>query len=291
LADEKSQQLLEQAYQSAVATLARATLPAQPGKPVVSREQIRAAEAIVGRYERVAKAQLKAEDEAAAAVVAGSARGPVPEKNGGKVRLTESGAEALKAWMENRGVTLQALGDQTRTHAMWSRRLLRREGAGATLEQIGMVVAYAGGELTAGQLVGLELAAQVPQLQAIGMPPAAGQGGPSAPAGGPTLARAGAQPEFKIPKGTPKEMLEAALQQTKGETARSKILMRLIDVEQEEREKGAKGADEGVVLDIELVQRFEDLMYHCQRQWIEADDLAKRAKEAEAAVAKDDPNG
>lgn len=199
---------------------------------------------------------------------------------GDKIRLTESGAAALKAWMETRGVSLSALGEATRTHVMWSRRLIRREGL-ATLEQVGLIVAYAGGELTAGQLVGLELAAQVPQLQAIGMPPPTGQVAPSAPApAGPTLARQAPQ-LFELPRGSPREILEKALLQTRGETARSRLILQLIKLEEDESAKGG-GDTSAMVTDLELVRRFEDLLFHCQRQWVEADELAKSQAVPEA---------
>jgi hypothetical protein len=90
---------------------------------------------------------------------------PPPTKD--KLKLTEPGADALRAWMRSRGWTLERLASESgMPHAMACSRALRRQGA-LTLEQIGRVVALAGGELTAAQLVGLDLAAAIPSLPLV----------------------------------------------------------------------------------------------------------------------------
>jgi hypothetical protein len=276
LADKKPS-LLEQAYQSALATLARATLVVKPGQAGVEPGQIRAAEAIIERYDR----EVKAKKEAASAATDGAespassgAAGP-PEK----VRLTESGAAALKAWMADHSVSLARLGEGTKTHAMWIKRLVRREGL-ATLEQIARVVACAGGELTAGQLVGMEIGAHVPQLQAVGLVAPTGQAVPISSAPGTTIARPA--PVYEVPKGTPVEMLEQAISNTRGDTARARLIVQLIKIKEQTAAPKEDGA--AIETDLELVRRFEDLLYHCQRQWVEADDIAKKAEDVKTGT-------
>ena len=81
----------------------------------------------------------------------------------GKTKLTETGAAALRAWATRNGVTLVQLGEVLGGHAMTARRAMTREGH-LTLEQVGALVAYARGELTAEQLVGLARAPSIPVL-------------------------------------------------------------------------------------------------------------------------------
>lgn len=85
--------------------------------------------------------------------------------NGDKLRLTEAGTAALRAWLRRNGVTLAALADAMGggAHAMTASRALKRQ-AWLTLEQAGNLVAYAGGELTAAQLFGMDASAAVPVL-------------------------------------------------------------------------------------------------------------------------------
>lgn len=85
--------------------------------------------------------------------------------NGDKLKLTEAGTAALRAWLRRNGVTLAALADTMGggAHAMTASRALKRQ-AWLTLEQAGNLVAYAGGELTAAQLFGMDASAAVPVL-------------------------------------------------------------------------------------------------------------------------------
>lgn len=90
-----------------------------------------------------------------------------------KLKLTETGAAALRDWLRRRGWTLERLAQAAGLpHAMASSRAIKRQG-GLTLEQIAKIVSLAGGELTAAQLVGLELAAAVPVLPVAPPPPRA----------------------------------------------------------------------------------------------------------------------
>lgn len=78
-----------------------------------------------------------------------------------KLKLTEPGAEALRSWMRRRGVSLAELAQAMETNQMAPGRALKRQGW-LTLEQVGRLVAFCGGEVTAAQLVGLDCAAAVP---------------------------------------------------------------------------------------------------------------------------------
>ena len=79
----------------------------------------------------------------------------------GKVQLTERGCEALAAWMKLRHIQKTDLADAMGTNQMAPTRMLKRQGF-LTLEQAGRLVAFAGGELTAEQLVGADRSAAVP---------------------------------------------------------------------------------------------------------------------------------
>lgn len=90
----------------------------------------------------------------------------------GTLKLTPGGAQALRAWMQRHGVTLAGLAKSAGLpHSMAASRALKLEGR-LSLEQVGNLVGCAGGELTAAQLVGLELAAAIPVLPAVQPPPA-----------------------------------------------------------------------------------------------------------------------
>ena len=80
---------------------------------------------------------------------------------GDKLKFTEPGAEALRTWMRRRGVSLAELAQAMETNQMAPGRALKRQGW-LTLEQVGRLVAFCGGEVTAAQLVGLDCAAAVP---------------------------------------------------------------------------------------------------------------------------------
>lgn len=82
-------------------------------------------------------------------------------KHEGKLKLTEPGADALRTWMRRRGVSLAELAQAMETNQMAPGRALKRQGW-LTLEQVGRLVAFCGGEVTAAQLVGLDCAAAVP---------------------------------------------------------------------------------------------------------------------------------
>jgi hypothetical protein len=87
------------------------------------------------------------------------------------LKLTESGAAAVRAWMLRHGVTLVALAQAAGLpHQMAASRAIKREGR-LSLEQVGKLVSHAGGELTAAQLVGMDMAAAIPVV-AVQPPPA-----------------------------------------------------------------------------------------------------------------------
>lgn len=104
----------------------------------------------------------------------------------GKTKLTESGAAALRAWTQRNGVTLVQLGEVMGggAHAMTARRAMTREGH-LTLEQVGALVAYARGELTAEMLVGLARAPSIPVLPMRAPPVAHQVATPPAPGASP----------------------------------------------------------------------------------------------------------
>lgn len=211
----------------------------------------------------------------------------------GKVKLTESGAKALSAWAARSGVTLVALGEVMRTHAMAASRALRRQGC-LTLEQVGQVVAYSGGELTAEMLVGLERAPGIPRYplrqrtaQAAGPLPM--QEAPAAAAAPSTggSSRAGDDDDDGPPsieelrrlgrKGLRRlEMIVDSNDSAATAAAESahRLVKSWIAAEEAERER-AKGAS---VKEVDLIEKFNGLLYNARRQ-------AEEAEKAEHAKA------
>lgn len=194
-----------------------------------------------------------------------------------KLKLTEAGAAALKAWADRRGVTLADLGDAAGTHIMFARRLLRREGL-ATLEQLGRIVAYCGGELTAAQLVGLELAASVPTFPVRVLPPASPGSAPAPAAGAiaPGAPPPGAPPAgeevAQAPAGSSRKTLEWLRDHARSETLRADCAQKLLKLD--EAEEGEEEKDARPVREVDLIEKFETLLYNCRRQWAAANGLA-----------------
>ena len=211
----------------------------------------------------------------------------------GKVKLTESGAELLAGWVKRTGITLADLAEAMGTNQMLPSRVMRRQGW-LTLEQAGRLVAFAGGELTAEMLVGMERAGAVPfypprQRKVV---PAA----PSRPLTSPAVPGAPVQPESDD-DGPPSieelrrlghkglQRLERMVDDdTAAATAAAESAHRLVKnwmaAEEMEREKDKAAA----VKEIDLIQKFETLLFHARRQ-------AEEAEKAAAPKATEEKSG
>lgn len=203
-----------------------------------------------------------------------------------KLKLTEDGARALKAWMARSSVTLVELGEAVPgAHPMAVSRWIKRQGL-LTLEQLGHLVAYSCGELTAEMLVGRERASGVPtypprqrpgrgavqvERPAAGAPRAASAVDASEDDGPPSieeLRRLGR-------KGLTR--LEAVVDDegsatTAAAEAAYRLVKNWIAAEELEREK-EKAAD---VTETDLIAKFETLLFHARRR-------AEELEQAESA--------
>lgn len=93
-----------------------------------------------------------------------------PKKKQKGLRLTPKGAASLQAWLVAHGISQTELGVYLGIGQMQSNRIIRRIGL-VTTEQVGKVVGFVGGELTAVELVGKPFAAQVPKMPLIDRTP------------------------------------------------------------------------------------------------------------------------
>jgi hypothetical protein len=198
---------------------------------------------------------------------------------GDKLKLTEAGAGALRAWLQRNGVTLAGLAEAMGggAHAMTASRALKRQ-AWLTLEQAGNVVAFAGGELTAAQLVGMDAAAAVPVLplrKRRPMPPSA----PPAPLQDGAAAELGLDPELaeldETAAGADLPATKRALVELRDDrqvfagtrvAAASKLAVIAL---QEERLKMMRG-QRAAVDRASLREKVQALIFHATRQWAEA---------------------
>jgi antitoxin component HigA of HigAB toxin-antitoxin module len=262
--------VLEYAYPAAMATMAKAAAPLQrPGVPNVAPEQVQAAKVIIDRFERHQKAR-----ETASAAPA--------EKHGGRARLTDVGVAVLTAWMKRTGTSGSELAQAMSVNPMRASRALKRQGW-LSLEEVGHVVAFAGGELTAEMLVGQERAPAIPtyplRQRTIAAPPVAAPQGEPQPAvelsDGPPdlehLRRLGRKGLLTLERMVDDPNTSA--------TAAAESAYRLVknwlaaEVAEREREKG------GAVKEVDLIQKFETLLFHARR----------RAAEEEAAALTKEP--
>jgi hypothetical protein len=212
-----------------------------------------------------------------------------PKAIEGKVKLTESGASALRAWTQRTGAGLADLAEAMGTNQMAPSRAMKRQGW-LTLEQTGRLVAFAGGELTAEMLVGMERAGAVPVY-----PPRARRAAPL-----PVQAAAAPSPSSTPPvdsdadeDGPPSieelrrlgrkglKRLEALVDANDtAATASAESAHRLVKgwIAAEELERAKE--KEGAVKEVDLIQKFETLLYHARR-------AAAEAETAPAAPAKE----
>lgn len=200
---------------------------------------------------------------------------------GDKLKLTEAGAGALKAWLRRNGVTLAGLAEAMGggAHAMTASRALKRQ-AWLTLEQAGNVVAFAGGELTAAQLVGMDAAAAVPVLPLRQRRPAPAPVPPRAPLqDGAPVAELGLDPELaeldETAAGADLPATKRALVELRDDrqvfagtrvAAASKLAVIAL---QEERLKMMRG-QRAAVDRASLREKVQALLFHATRQWAEA---------------------
>jgi len=207
-----------------------------------------------------------------------------PQKD--RVRLTEDGARALQAWCKRRDVTLMALGVVVgATNAMWGRRFLHRQGL-ATLEQVGAIVGFCGGEVSAAQLVGLDLATAVPvmplrPLRRIGVQPAPAVApvlgvvagvvpglapAPAASAPPPVEAEVDEYGEPAPPTGSSRKTLEYLRDHARSQALRADCARRLMQSDADEDARHG-GAPERAVRDSDLIEKFQTLLHNARRQW------------------------
>ena len=190
----------------------------------------------------------------------------------GKVKLTEAGAEALNAWVRRTGAGLSDLAGAMGTNQMLPSRALRRQGW-LTLEQAGRLVAFIGGEITAEQLFGSDRAGAVPtyplRVRAPRVPvrlvldaptPATGATPPEDDDGPPSideLRRLGRKGLRRLEQLVDEDQSAA--------TAAAKSAHRLVKswvvAEAAEQERAKAGA----VKEVDLIQKFEALLYHARR--------------------------
>jgi hypothetical protein len=222
-----------------------------------------------------------------------------PQKD--RVRLTEDGARALQAWCKRRDVTLMALGVVVgASNAMWGRRFLHRQGL-ATLEQVGAIVGFCGGEVSAAQLVGLDLATAVPvmplrPLRRIGVQPAPAVApvlgvvpGPSAapaPASAPPSGEAEVDEygEPAPPTGSSRKTLEYLRDHARSQALRADCARRLMQSDADEDARHG-GAPERAVRDSDLIEKFQTLLHNARRQWEQLTGTIGVAPAAAAAPA------
>jgi hypothetical protein len=210
----------------------------------------------------------------------------------GKVKFTEAGAAALEAWRKRSGVTLvqmaEVMGDGA--HAMTATRALKLQ-AQLTLMQVGRLIAYARGELTAEMLVGLARASAVPVLPMRAAPApavAAVVAVPGAALGVPTEADEDGPPGIEELRRLGRKglrRLEATVDDANSAaTAAAESAYRLVKnwiaAEALEREKDKASA----VKEVDLIQKFETLLFHARRAAAEEEKAA-----APAAVQEPEP--
>lgn len=209
-----------------------------------------------------------------------------------KLKLSDTGAEALRSWMARRSVTLVELGDAIPgAHPMAVSRWCKRQGL-LTLEQLGHLVAYAAGELTAEMLVGIELASAVPTyplrqakrrvVSSTASSAAAGPGvGSGAGSGAGPGAGSGAgfarpasdeQDGEPLPEGVDRN--KAVLAQLRDDEAtapgvRADCAMKLARLGI--LEAGAEREKERLegVREVDLIEKFNTLLFNARRQWSE----------------------
>lgn len=190
-----------------------------------------------------------------------------PKRVVGKMRLEEAGAKALQAWCKARDVSLQVLGEGmggSHHPVMLARRAMTREGL-LTLEQIGRTVSFCAGEVTAAQLVGLDLAAAIPvfPLRAlpvmVPLPPSVPLpvGLPMHPGDPPP---AGAEPAVPL---SGRAMLEHLLAHSGSDRVRLEAARSLVRLDADETE--AKGAP--AEREADLIDKFNTLLVSARRQW------------------------
>jgi hypothetical protein len=205
-----------------------------------------------------------------------------PQKD--RVRLTEDGARALQAWCKRRDVTLMALSVVVgASNAMWGRRFLHRQGL-ATLEQVGAIVGFCGGEVSAAQLVGLDLATAVPvmplrPLRRIGVqpmsaaPPVLGVVPGPAPTPAASAVTSG-EVEVEVdeygepapPTGSSRKTLEYLRDHARSQALRADCARRLMQSDADEDARHG-GAPERAVRDSDLIEKFQTLLHNARRQW------------------------
>ncbi len=187
-----------------------------------------------------------------------------------RLKLTEQGAEALKTWCARRGVTLVALGAAAGVEsAMWARRLLRREGL-ATLEQVGAIVGFCGGEVTGAQLLGLDLAAAVPvvplrPLRRIGVQLSGVKPATDAPARAEGELDEDGEPV--PPTGSSRKTLEYLRDHARSQALKADCARRLLQLEVDEEAKHGATEHGAAVRDLDLLEKFQTLLHNARRQW------------------------
>lgn len=224
-----------------------------------------------------------------------------------KLKLTESGASALRSWMARNSVSLVELGEAIPGgHPMAVSRWCKRQGL-LTLEQLGHLVAYSYGELTAEMLVGRDRAPGVPSYPLRQRPPARvsvvsapvraapADGGPGDGGGVPGAGRCVAVAVLSdADEGPPSieelrrlgrkglRRLEAVVDNddsaaTAAAEAAYRLVKNWIAAEELERQKEKVAS----VKEVDLLQKFDTLLYNARRQ---AEDAARAAAPAVAGA-------
>lgn len=183
----------------------------------------------------------------------------------GRVKLTESGARSLRGWLDREGVTLAQLADVLALpHAMAATRAVRRQGL-LSLEQVGRLVAFARGELTAEMLVGLARAPGVPAFpfRAVVAPPAAPVALPPSPTVV-TPAPAGAVDVEAVARSMTAQNLEVLRHlrdHARAEGVRLHAAELLLEVgEGRPRQREPRREVEGPVVEQDLIDKFARLI-------------------------------
>lgn len=186
----------------------------------------------------------------------------------GKVKLTEAGSASLRAWMRAHHFTATNLADLMGTHAMTPGRALRGH-AFLSLEQVGRIVARTGGELTAEMLVGMERANAIPVLpvarRAPEPTPPRMVTGAAAPDCGVYVGEEDDDGAFGLPDAK-RELLKLVRSGDTAPGVKAGCLFKLAKLSLEEAEREREREKTDGVREVDLLEKFETLLFNARRQ-------------------------
>jgi hypothetical protein len=202
------------------------------------------------------------------------------ERPQGRVKLTQSGAQALSDWMAAHAATLVELGEACGTHAMAAKRMITLAGR-LSLEQVGQVVAFTRGEVSAEALVGCELAPRVPLVAVAPEPALPEEAAPVPPTAPHVDSAVGENVDVEeLARATTPENIETLRRlrdSAKSQSLRARCALALNEIangKPGQRERQEK--NEFPVREEELVEKFRKLVLDARARW-EKDHLSPPA--------------